>query len=346
MGFPVESASVLYISREYRLGMEERDFFRQDSVTHQVRLRKDEPESHMEQVRRITSEAEKPHPHFCYYCRKCPLFKDCYSFSKRDTVFELSQLNLHQFRLLMEKNIRYIKEIPESFPLNQHQKKIKASILSGKPVVNEKLEKALKSVVWPAFYLDFESVVTAIPLFPHVKPFGYVPTQYSVHQCSAPDEIDFHREYMGKPGEDCRREFAEKLIRDLEGKGSILVYSAFEKGIIRKLSEMFPDLSNDLNALIYRLLDLQALIRNYFWHPDFRGSIALKRVLPVLVPEMSYEDLDIGEGATAMASYAYLIMGRYGEEEAGRVKDKLLEYCRQDTLALVKLHAHLLSFIS
>ena len=66
------------------------------------------------------------------------------------------------------------------------------------------------------------------------------------------------------------------------------------------------------------------------------GSYSLKSVLPVLVPEMTYEGLEISDGA--MASEAYFTMETIADRaELSRLRAALLEYCRQDTLGLVRL---------
>lgn len=60
---------------------------------------------------------------------------------------------------------------------------------------------------------------------------------------------------------------------------------------------------------------------------------------------MSYEGLEIGNGDNAMAVFAYMAMGRYSETEMKKIKANLLEYCGQDTLAMVKLHDRLRDYI-
>jgi hypothetical protein len=66
------------------------------------------------------------------------------------------------------------------------------------------------------------------------------------------------------------------------------------------------------------------------------GSYSLKSVLPVLVPEMTYGDLEISDGA--MASEAYFTMETMADPaELSRLRKALLEYCEQDTLGLVRL---------
>ncbi|MBP2689824.1 MAG: hypothetical protein H6Q83_2011, partial [Deltaproteobacteria bacterium] len=56
----------------------------------------------------------------------------------------------------------------------------------------------------------------------------------------------------------------------------------------------------------------------------------------VLVPEMTYEGLEISDGA--MASEAYFTMESIANpSELSRLRKALLEYCKQDTLGLVRL---------
>ena len=137
---------------------------------------------------------------------------------------------------------------------------------------------------------------------------------------------------------DCRRELAEGLIRDLKGEGSILIYTSYERTVLRNLIGWLPDLGGELHSLIGRLVDLEAIIKNNYYHPDFKGRTTIKKTLPALVPEMSYDDLDIGEGTTAMITFAKMARDHYAPTEAERLKGLLLEYCEQDTLGMVKLH--------
>ena len=52
---------------------------------------------------------------------------------------------------------------------------------------------------------------------------------------------------------------------------------------------------------------LWAVIREHYYHPAFHGSFSLKHVLPVLVPDMGYQDLAIQEGGTASQEYLRMI---------------------------------------
>lgn len=135
---------------------------------------------------------------------------------------------------------------------------------------------------------------------------------------------------------------AEALIDILGKQGSIIVYSSFENVRIGKLAESYPDIRDELLAINDRMVDLLKLIRTNIYHPEFKGSFSIKTVLPVLVPEMSYKGLSVGDGDTAIALFAKMAMGKVDDVEGAR--NSLLAYCEMDTLAMVKLHNVLAEF--
>ncbi len=155
-----------------------------------------------------------------------------------------------------------------------------------------------------------------------------------------------HREYLADPDTDCRRELAERLIGNCGDAGSIVVYSSFEKTVIGGLAEMFPDLKEELGKLVGRLVDLHKIIRECYYHPGFHGSYSIKKVLPVLVEGLGYDNMEIGEGMDASAVFAYMAKGKYDREEVGRLRDSLLEYCGLDTEAMVRLMGRLMEISS
>jgi hypothetical protein len=189
----------------------------------------------------------------------------------------------------------------------------------------------------PAHYLDFETVQTALPLFEGVAPYGQIPTQYSLHIFDQRGEVQEHREYLASPERDCRRVLAENLIMDCGETGSIVVYTHFEKTIIRGMAQGFPDLRDDLEGLINRLLDLHAVIRQNLYCREFYGSFSIKKVLPVVAPFMTYEGMAVDNGMDASALFAFLAKGRYKGRQAEKVRRNLLEYCSLDTLAMVAI---------
>lgn len=344
-GFNISNASLLLISKDFRLGMKNENLFVEIDHTDEVLDRVGAFKPSWEPIEDITRKPVKPEPKLRFECRKCELFKECLGKGIDNHIFDIPRLSQSKFDKLTESNFVCIEAISDGFPLTENQARVRDCVQTKKLFVGDRLKGELRSISWPAYYLDFETVMTAIPLYPDTAPYTQIPTQYSVHKCSEPGHIIDHFEYLADPNKDCRMELAKNLINDLKGEGSIIVYSNFEKTIINGFGRVYPDISRALYCLTDRMIDLEAIIRKNFYHPDFHGSTSIKRTLPVLVPDMSYDELEIADGDSAMAAFAYLTLGKYEDREIETIKRNLLDYCKQDTLAMVKLHKRLVEYI-
>jgi hypothetical protein len=190
----------------------------------------------------------------------------------------------------------------------------------------------------PVAFLDFETVGLAIPVWDGCHPYDHVPVQWSAY---VPDEggaLRAHDWLAEGPG-DPRPALAERLLAACAGARVIVTYGSFDRDRIRDLAAALPQLTAPLEALATRVVDLLPVVRNHVYHPDFGGSFSLKRVLPALVPEMSYRGLAIAEGETASLELGRLLF--HGDEmepeERARLRADLVAYCRQDTWGLVRL---------
>ena len=134
------------------------------------------------------------------------------------------------------------------------------------------------------------------------------------------------------------KHFIEKLILDCGDKGDSLVYNVgFEKGKLADLALVFPQYSNAINKIIERLKDLMVPFQQHWYYkPEMQGSYSIKKVLPALVPELSYNDLTIKEGGTASATFAAMLVGEF-KGDINKTREDLLDYCELDTLAMVKI---------
>lgn len=255
-----------------------------------------------------------------------------------DPIFNLPRLSHNKFCQLVDQNVHTIKHIPAGFPLTENQEKVRWAVRNNRPWINtDRLREALDRLLFPLCFLDFETVATAIPLYPHVAPFERIPFQYSLHVCAGDGQLMAHHEYLAEPSRDCRRELTEKLLTDCGEEGSIVSYGSFEGSVISDLSRLFPDIARALGGLVVRLVDLCGIIRNNYYHPDFHGSYSLKDVLPVLVPEMGYDDLTVSNGGDATAVFAQMTTGRMEEQEMRQARQDLLRYCGRDTEGMVRL---------
>ncbi|MCA9497249.1 MAG: DUF2779 domain-containing protein, partial [Nanoarchaeota archaeon] len=72
-----------------------------------------------------------------------------------------------------------------------------------------------------------------------------------------------------------------------------------------------------------------------------RGSCSIKKVLPSLIPEKNYADLEIGNGGDASLEYMYSIHKYTNEEQISNIRNHLLLYCEMDTIAMYDIVEHL-----
>jgi hypothetical protein len=79
------------------------------------------------------------------------------------------------------------------------------------------------------------------------------------------------------------------------------------------------------------------VVRNHVYHPAFGGSFSLKAVLPALVPDMTYEGMEVPDGQAAGLAWEQMIGEKATAPERTAMRKALLAYCGQDTLALVRL---------
>jgi len=344
-GFNVSSVSLLLVSKDFRLGMDTKALFKEIDHTQEVFDTVTLFQQYWETVDKVTGQEDKPEEKLQYPCKNCALFKDCLGKDVENHIFDLPYLREKKVNELIELGVVEIENIPSRFPLSANQNIVKTSVQNNSPFIGTKLKNVLDDIQWPAFYLDFESINTAIPLFPEVAPYTQIPTQFSIHQCSEPGNIISHTPYLSDPSRDCRRELAEKMINTLEGEGSIIVYSHFEKRIINGMITEFDDLTDELNPSVDRLVNLETIIRQNVYYPGFHGRTSIKNVAPVLIPEISYDGLEISDGLSAMAVYVYLHKKKYDRTESKVMKENLLKYCELDSYSLLKLHEKLCELV-
>lgn len=205
-------------------------------------------------------------------------------------------------------------------------------------------EEFFAQVSYPLYFLDFETVNPALPLFVGTAPFEVIPVQYSVHVLNAPGATPEHREYIAEPGAfpDPRAALAEALLRDLGTRGTIMEWhgnGGYESARIEAMAQLYPALARDLRALNHRMLDLAGLVKESFFHKGFHGSYSIKVVLPTLVPDMrTYTSLTIHNGdEAAIALVRVLTDDDMPPGERDRIRRDLLGYCQLDTEAMVEV---------
>ena len=208
----------------------------------------------------------------------------------------------------------------------------------GEPNINkEAIEEFLAQIKYPIYHIDFESWSAAVPEYDGHWPYRQVCFQYSVHVERAPDIEAEYYAYLAEGTHSSSLEFIESLLSVLGNEGTILVYNkSFEATRLRELMEEHPQHEEAIEAVIDRIVDLMSPFRKNYRLPEMEGSYSIKYVLPALVPELSYSNLTIGNGGDA--STAFYNLGKTADEvNIENTRKALLEYCKMDTLAMVKI---------
>src|SRR5512140_3742132 len=277
----------------------------------------------------IGPHCEDPYP--------CDFMDHCWRHVPEYSVFSLRGRGIDQWELYRQGVVK-LQDVPLD-SLNLMQRMQTEYFLDRKSHADPaKIREFLKKVRYPVCFLDFETFGSGIPLFDGTRPYQQVPFQYSLHRIDAEGEEARHFEYLARPGVDPRKEIAERLVNEIPDGACVIAYSmAFEKRVLRELGESIPQLRKRLKAISEEMIDLMEPFKRrdiYDWRMN--GSYSLKAVLPVLVPEMTYKDLEISDGA--MASEAYFVMETIADpSELSRLRAALLKYCKHDTLGLVRL---------
>jgi hypothetical protein len=269
---------------------------------------------------------------------ECDFNCHCWKDIPEDSVFDLAGKGVDTFELY-EQGIEELKDIPLNLLKGKQLQQVEAT--RGKKTIVEKkpLREFLDTLRYPLYFLDFETFMDGIPPYNGMRPFQQVPFQYSLHWQKKAGGTVFHTEYLAKPSVDPRKEIAERLLKDIPDGACVMAYwKSFEAGRIKELAEMFPGKKNRLLSIIDNMVDLiEPFKAHHLYSWKQKGSHSIKAVLPAFVKGMSYDEMEIGDGGAAMEAYHRMCDCADKPKELAKVRKDLLEYCRQDTLAMVKL---------
>lgn len=240
--------------------------------------------------------------------------------------------------LLKAEGYQDLRDVPAGKLENENLERIRRVTVSGVAELDAAAGQAMAALHFPRYYLDFETIQFAIPIWPDTRPYQQLPFQWSCHVETTAGQLE-HFEFLDVTGEPPLRRFAESLIETLGGDGPILVYNqAFEKSRIQELAIMFPDLAPQLTSLLDRVVDLLPIARQYYYHPAMKGSWSIKAVLPTIAPDLDYSALDeVQDGGSAQLAYAEAIANETPADRREELRRALSIYCSLDTMAMVRL---------
>ena len=341
-GIKVNKVFITHINTEYvRKGaLDVQKLFTSENITKQVKEKQPFVIEQLKKQRRMLN-GKLPKidigPH-CSDPYECDFSEHCWQHIPENSVFDLRGHGIDPFDLYAQGIIKQ-KDIPLDLLNAKQRQQVVATIKKDDTFDEKKVKAFIETLSYPLYFLDFETFMSAIPLYDGVKPYQSVPFQYSLHYQNKHKDKLYHTEFLAQPGIDPRIPLLEKLLADIPKDVCILTYNmAFEKKVLTELATQFPKHKKIIGKWIDNIRDLMVPFRQrdvYFW--KFKGSYSIKKVLPALVPQLSYEGLEIADGSAAMNAYQQMCVAKDNHEELSQIRKNLLAYCKLDTLAMVRI---------
>jgi hypothetical protein len=340
LGVPIRKCYLMHINNQFvKEGeIEPENFFILQDVSAEVEESLVGIEDKIHSLLEVISATECPQITIGKHCNHpydCPL-TDCWDFLPAGSVFDLYGGGGKSFELF-DNGIMTIKDIPDHCRLTGAQQIQKICAATAQAHVNkEGIKDFLDTLQYPLYYLDFETIGSAVPMFDGTRPYQDIPFQFSLHVVKEKESTPSHVSFLKSGNDDPRPALLTELKRVLGDTGSIVVYNqGFEEGILKELAQAFPEYDSWVKQVCTRLIDLLTPFRKfYYYHPLQRGSASLKRVLPALTGK-GYEEMEIADGGNASVAFQRVTYGDVSEEERQKVRANLEKYCALDTEGMI-----------
>jgi len=341
-GLKIKDISLVFLDNTYvRTGeLEIAELFKIQSVKDEVIAIQKEVEENIKNFKSVLDCKDIPDIKIGKHCKEgyeCDFIGHCFGGIPGNSIFDIPRFSRNYE--LYNAGIIKIEDLPDDIKLSGNQKIVVDCYINKKNFIDkQRMKDFLKSITYPLYFMDFETIQTVIPEYDNSRPYQQIPFQFSLHYRGSKDSELKHFEYLAEPNCDPRPEFIKKLIEYTKNPGKILCYNAnFEKNILKSLSNDFPDYRYALNIIIDRIVDLMIPFREMsYYKPQMKGSYSLKNVLPAVVPGSDYSGLEIQDGETAALTFMKLSSIK-DDSQVKKIRRNLLDYCKLDTYALVKI---------
>jgi len=341
---------ILHLNKEYELQGEvnlQSLFIATDITEHTEKLKDQVHLLRYDALDHLRSDTEEQVP-ACIRPKTCPCLNICHPNLPEYSIYDVNNLTASEKKIsqLEEMEALSVYDIPQDFPLTEKQRFQVQVAQSKQPSIDtDGIRSDLEGLEYPLYFIDYESFNPAIPMYDGYRPYDQIPFQWSLHTMHEPNGKFQHLEFIETEQVDPVPAFLAKLREVIGEEGSIIVWNkSFEGTQNRRMGEIhseFQQFCEDMNNRMYDLMDI--FRDGIYAHPKFKGSYSIKKVLPILVPDLSYDGMDIAEGATAMASWDEMVNKDSVPERKEKIRQDLLKYCELDTLAMVRIFEELIN---
>ncbi len=340
----IRNINVVTINKDYvRKGnLDVKRLFSIEPVTKEVLLLQPSILKNIKKFQKIVQLKKIPDVDIGEQCNSpypCMFTDYCWKNVPKVSVFDLTRLTEKKKFDLYFSGAEKLEDISDEYRLSYAQQlQVECHINKSTVIEKEKVREFVNALQYPLYYMDFETFMPAIPQFNSSGPYQQIVFQYSLHYKKDKKSPLKHFEFLGEEGKDPRKDFIERLLSDTKSTGDILVYNkSFEITRLKELAELFPIYRKQINERISRVKDLMYLFqKKHYYSYKMNGSYSIKKVLPALIPSLSYDELEIGDGGDALSAYESLTYEPDSKKRLA-IRKNLLKYCKLDTFAMVKL---------
>ena len=278
----------------------------------------------------------------CHEPYNCAFFDYCIGHLAEPNVFNLYRMNFECKCELFNAGKIHFEDLRNEKLSEIQRLQVETELNHTQLVSADDIRAFLPRLTFPLYFLDFETMMPAVPQFIGTRPYQQITFQYSLHWIEQEGGELHHTDFLGNGKDDPRRALAEQLCRDIPRDVCITAYNkSFECGRIQELADAYPDLREHLLAIKGNFVDLIEPFREKMvYMPEMNGSFSIKHVLPALCPDdpaLNYAKLpgNVHNGGDAMTIYPQ--MGKMNQADYNAARKALLGYCFLDTLAMVKV---------
>ena len=254
------------------------------------------------------------------------------------SIYEIERISSSKITQLVDNNQLSILDIPLNFALNPKQKAQVESVRQMETLVNsDNIHDVLSNLKFPLHFIDYETYASAIPKADGISPHKHLVFQVSIHTLNEYNEIK-HFEWLGD-----RIEMPTDMIHKMKsftGQTGTFIswYAPFEKGRNNDMIQWLPEFKSYLDFINNNMFDLMSIFKEDYIDYRFHGSASIKKVLPVLCPQFSYDNLEVQDGTMALDTWGRMVTESNSTIDIEQTKLNLLEYCKLDTLAMVEIY--------
>ena len=352
-GLPVSKAHLVHLDTGYVRGkrLNPKKLFAIADLTEEVRAKQSSLPQEIERLRKAIAQGEPARdigPH-CSEPYECFFAGHCWQHIPSPSVFSLrGRGKPDAFHYYSQGKVRLEDILRDELKWRQ-QIQLDGHLSNTSVFDREAVSDFLQNLTYPLSFLDFETTGMGmpVPLFEGTSSYQHVPFQFSLHVQKRREGKLHHHEFLAHADAAPQQAFLNSLLDSLPARGSIIAWNkAYEIRILRELAKRFPKSSGEIAQIVERFVDLaEPFSKMHIYEPGFWGSYSIKAVLPVLVPELSYKELEIGDGMAAAEGWMGLLDCR-DEAQIASTRKALLQYCELDTYAMVRIFRHLQNCLS